>query len=450
MTSPNQPDYATLGTNSTITAKRLEVRSDDFSTSSKSVCLKAYDSTEAYTVFLPKDDPFTVSPNTDTVLTYDVVQGKFVWKQGGGGGSFFIQGATTATKDDENGNVLTVTEEVPLVAGDAGYDPTRDPTHASYDAALGTLYKVSTGFTDTIYNQQYFAAGKASTGGTVYTKTTGMYFDWSSGVNPNLGTVDLNKQAKDKLLLTTKTDTNHIANSSACLLPDKAELIHSTSQLNTKVSITDNKVKMEAQAKEIMDADLNVVKTMVYPLQSSATATTVQQKTYSYDLSFGSDTKNGLKIDNSDKKISSDCTHIEFGDANNKHRFAIVNGKLYLQKKSGDSWVGADVVVDGITSYTGSAVINENFPQVTGTGLTATVSVNVTTTGTDVHHWKLQIDDLTSADFLKDSTDTQAGTSAITTGAGLQPGIHDVTVWPVLQDGTQIGEKVKKFVTIPA
>lgn len=447
MASPNQPDYATLGTSSTLTAKRVEIRCDDYSTSSKSVCLKAYDSSEAYTVFLPKEDPFTASPNTDTVLTYDVVAGEFKWKQSTGS-TFFIQAETDSTKDDENGNVLTCSQEVPLVQGDPGYDPARDPTHASFDAALGGLYKAQTAFTDDLYNMSQFTAGKATVGATVLTKTTGMYFEYESGANPGLASVDANKQAIDQLLLTTKTDANDIAHSSLKCNTSIVDLgFHNAATQPTSLTLQDDSVKMKSQDKEIMAGTLNVMATKVYPLQSSNTASSLVQKPHSLSMSFGSDSSK-FAVDNGQKKIDTDMSCIEFGEAGSKHRLKIIGGKLYLQQfdAAQSKWIGADVVVDAHVGFTGDIAVSGS-PAITGSGTAATVDITATASGTNATAWKAQINDFSDAAFLKASG---ALTETMSLGPGLQPGTHNITVWPVDAAGAQLGEKQTVEIVIPA
>jgi hypothetical protein len=97
-----------------------------------------------YTITLPNAAP--TQPNQ--VLAYD--GSAYVWQPTSSGG-FFYRGVTDSDVTDEHGNVLSVVKEVPLAAGDPGYD-------SALPFNGGT--KVQTTLTNTLYNMSQFCAAK--------------------------------------------------------------------------------------------------------------------------------------------------------------------------------------------------------------------------------------------------------------------------------------------------
>ena len=108
---------------STLVAKQLDVRANDYSSNGSVVSIKSYDSCSTYDFVLPALNPKFLNgvdgseQVADQVLTYDVATDTYVWKQASST-ELFIQGATTSIGSDERGNVLTVGSERRVVAGD--------------------------------------------------------------------------------------------------------------------------------------------------------------------------------------------------------------------------------------------------------------------------------------------------------------------------------------------
>jgi hypothetical protein len=97
-----------------------------------------------YTITLPNSAP--TQPNQ--VLAYN--GSAYVWQPTSSGG-FFYRGVTSDDLTDEQGNVLSVVKEIPLAAGDPGYD-------SALPFNGGT--KVQTTLTNTLYNMSQFRAAK--------------------------------------------------------------------------------------------------------------------------------------------------------------------------------------------------------------------------------------------------------------------------------------------------
>ena len=91
---------------STLVAKQLDVRALDYTTSNSTVSIKAYPNCTTYDFILPSKDPKFLDGVSgseqvaDQVLTYDVVEDKYVWKAAGSS-ELFIQGTTTEVGSDE-------------------------------------------------------------------------------------------------------------------------------------------------------------------------------------------------------------------------------------------------------------------------------------------------------------------------------------------------------------
>jgi len=420
-----------------LTAKQLDVRPSDYATSGKTVSIKSYDNTSTYDFVLPSTNPKYLNgvdgteKGTDTVLTYDVVQDKYVWKESGGS-SFFIQGETATIGADEHGNVLTVKAEQRLVEGDPGYDPTK--------AANEQEFKVEQEFTDNLYNIAKLAAGKQSLGGSIqYEKTTGMYFGYS-GAAPG-GSVDEQKQAKDKLLLTTQiahSSQTAVQRSDIVLQPTGIDMQYKTDAgAASGVSVSDNSVVSTSQNKTLSSSNLVSTTLNAYPGLASNTATSLVQKATDLQLVFGADSSKGLTVDNAKKQLSTDMETIEFGASNNKHRLNVANGKLYIQKwDNGTSkWVGADTVIDSNAAYTATLTT----PTVSVSGSDATVTATIGGTGGD--HWYVFIDDNVAGAQTPNSGASQQFT-------GLYAGDHTVVAF--VRDGSsnKVSEQVSATFTI--
>ena len=420
---------------STLAAKQLDVRATDFATSGSTVSIKTYDASSTYSFYMPETNPKYLNGVSGSeqvanqVLTYDVSSDKYVWAQASSP-ELFIQGETTSVGTDENGNVLTVQSETRVVAGDPLYDPSLP--------ADQQVFKVQQQFTDVLYNMNELKAGKPSVGGSVqYDKTTGLYFDYvQASDNPN-GSTDENKQAKNKLLLTTQVGTSgsEIEKSSITLQPTSLESVYCTSAgLKTGCTFADNLLTFVSQSKSLTASEL--VKTVVscYPGTSSNTATTLVHKPSEMLLTFGSDSSK-LKVDNATKKMETDMTCIEFGSSSDKHRLKITGGKLHIQKYSSaqSKWVGADVVLDAVAEFVATASVSTS---ASGSDVTVTATL-----GGTYDHWHVMVDD----DATSEAMPADGATHTFT---GLYSGEHTIVAWAVDAAHAQVSEKVAVSVTI--
>ena len=387
---------------SALVAKQVDIRSSDFASSGSLISLKTYPSSSTYDFILPATNPKFLNgvdgneQVANQVLTYDVTSDTYVWKDASSS-ELFITGETTQIGSDEMGNVLTIHEERMVVAGEPMYDPSK--------AADDQVFKAVSKFTDTLYNISEVAAGKAtSTGasGVTYDKTTGMYFGYTdNSVNPG-GVMDDQKQAKDKLTLTTKK------------LADDAASPISFSQ----VVVSPGDVRVSHHA----------------PGVASSTASTIRRADIEYE--FGTDSAK-FKVDNATKSMEMDMSTLEFGESGSKHRLKIHDGKLFIQKyDSGLSkWVGAQVVIDQAASLVGGSLTIDD-ATVSGSDCTVTVTLSGT-----YDHWHIQTDD--------DPSSIVHVTSGLThTITGLYPGMHRIVAWPVDAAHAAVGEKETSTITI--
>lgn len=131
-----------------LQTRSLKVRASDFDGDSHTNFVELQCISGAggapYTITLPNSAP--TQPNQ--VLAYN--GSAYVWQPTSSGG-FFYRGVTNDDLTDEQGNVLSVVKEVPLAAGDPGYD-------AGLPFNGGT--KVQTNLTNSLYNMAQFRASK--------------------------------------------------------------------------------------------------------------------------------------------------------------------------------------------------------------------------------------------------------------------------------------------------
>jgi len=410
---------------SALVAKQVDIRSSDYASSGALVSLKTYDSTSTYDFILPATNPKWLNgvddgaggqtaagqQVADQVLTYDVASDTYVWKDASSS-EFFVTGETTEIGSDEMGNVMTIHSEARVQPGEPLYDPSK--------TAEEQVFKAVSKFTDTLYNISQIAAGKALAGVT-YDKTTGMYFDFTdSSVNPG-GVMDNQKQAKDRLTLTTKKladdAASPIAFSQLVLSPDDVRISHHAKVLSTQ---------------EVIKSD-----DMCYPGLASSTASTMRRKPAEFEYEFGADSSK-FKVDNAKKSMEMDMSTFEFGESGSKHRLKIHDGKLFIQKyDSGLSkWIGAQVVIDEAVSLIGGSLTIDD-ATVSGTDCAVTVTLSGT-----ADHWHLQTDDESSSVVM-----VAAGTLTHTL-TGLYPGVHTIVAWPVDSSHAAVGEKVTSTITI--
>ena len=132
-----------------LQTRSVKVRASDYNGDEKTNYVEfqcqAGDGGAPYTITLPSSAP--TQPNQ--VLAYNGAQ--YVWQPTSSGG-FFYRGVTDDNVTDEHGNVLSVVKEVPLAAGDPGYD-------AALPFNGGT--KVQTTLTNILHNMSLFRASKA-------------------------------------------------------------------------------------------------------------------------------------------------------------------------------------------------------------------------------------------------------------------------------------------------
>ena len=401
---------------SALVAKQLDVRASDFASSGSTVSIAAYDSSATYSFVLPSSNPKWLNGIDDTggaqvadqVLSYDVALDKYVWKQSASS-EVFLQGQTTSIGTDENGSCLTVLAETRVVAGDPEYDPTKPDDEQ--------VFKVTSQFTDSLYNMNHFTAGKTVAGAT-YEKTTGLYFSYSDdSVNPG-GLTDDQKQAKDVATLTTrKAATGSEFSQVVCKTTDISVLYESTGAEVTKMVITD--------------------KSITSHVPGTLSDTTMVQKPSELKVKFGGDDA-VFKVDNSTKKMETDMSCIEFGESSGKHRLKVIDGKLYIQKydSATSKWTGATVVIDAAVEFTATLVISS--ATVSGTDVEVTAAFG----GSGADHWHVMLDD----DYAN-TVMVAAGTMTHTL-TGLSTGEHTIVAWPVDAAHKQIGEKVTASVTI--
>jgi hypothetical protein len=92
-----------------------------------------------------------------------------------------------------------------------------------------------------------------------------------------------------------------------------------------------------------------------------------------------------------------DMTTLEFGPSTLKHRFAVQDGKLFIQKHDGTNWVGADIVIDSTTAFTGTILITA--------ANTTEGKIDVTATfGGTYDHWHVKLDDGTETHVTTGNT----------------------------------------------
>lgn len=419
---------------STLAAKQLDVRANDFATSNSIVSVKTYDSTSTYDFFLPGKNPKFLDGISggeqvaDQVLTYDVLEDKYVWKQSASS-ELFIQGSTTSIGSDERGNVLTVGSEQRVVAGDPLFDPLLPLDEQ--------VFKVVQEFTDTLFNMNQIAAGK-SAGAVTYDKTTGLYFGYTDpSVNPG-GSNDAQKQAKDMLTLTTKKLASGSEFSQVLLKPTGSDVVYqNTAAMKTSIAISDNDLTIKALDKDLMQGELVKTVSSCYPGLSSSSATTLTQKPAEIAYSFGSDSSK-FKVDNATKKLETDMTCIEFGESTAKHRLKVHGAKLYMQKYDStlSQWIGAEVVIDSTPAFTASLTIDS--ATVTG----ADCAVTVTLGGTGGDHFQVMVDDdAANKVIVPNGTLTHTFT-------GIYTGAHTIVAWPVDTADAQVGEEITSAFTI--
>tara|TARA_Y100000768_G_scaffold380803_1_gene358463 strand:+ start:1123 stop:2631 length:1509 start_codon:yes stop_codon:yes gene_type:complete len=142
---------------STVAAKNVQLRAEDFSSSSSSVYLKAYDASSTYDLYFPDKNPKFLDGVSGSLqvanqtLTYDVTSDKYIWAQAQSS-ELFLQGQTDTIGSDEMGNVMTIKSEERVVAGDPMYDPTLPDNQQKFKAT----YK----FTDELFNMKELTSGK--------------------------------------------------------------------------------------------------------------------------------------------------------------------------------------------------------------------------------------------------------------------------------------------------
>jgi len=420
---------------SSLVAKQLDIRANDFATSSSVVSMKSYDSCSTYSFYLPQTNPKYLNGISgdeqvaDQVLTYDVATDKYVWKQASNA-EVFLQGSTTSVGTDENGSCLTVSQETRVVAGDPEYDPSL--------AADQQVFKVQSAFTDSLYNMTQFSCGKVVAGAT-YDKTTGLYFSFSDpSVNPG-GATDDQKQAKDVATLTTKKlATGSEFSQLTCKTTDVTLSYENTGAETTLMKLSDDAFTLDSKSKQVLLGSCISTKTSCYPGTGSSTATSMIQKPAELEYKFGGD-DSVFKVDNATKKMETDMSCIEFGESASKHRLKVIGGKLYIQKWSAatSKWIGAEVVIDQTVAFTATLTISS--ATVSGSDVTVEVAAFG---GTGADHWHVMVDDDTAGMVM-----VASGTLTHTL-TGLYSGEHKIVAWPVDAAHAQVGEKVTTTVTI--
>lgn len=200
-------------------------------------------------------------------------------------------------------------------------------------------------------------------------KSTGLYFEYKSGSEPNLASVDEKKQMIDQLTLQTKNSSSGSDHTKFEIQPLKTTLSTVNSSNSTKSSVSLSQATQE--------------------------------------ISFHNDNSKYI-IDNSTKKVSMDMETIEFGPSTDKHRLSIQSNKLFIQKWDGTAWVGADIVLDSNVLTRSTISISATNTIAGKIDVTATIGGSWDATNGD--HWHVKLDDgtesmaMTGNSFQLDST----------------------------------------------
>jgi hypothetical protein len=323
---------------------------------------------------------------------------------------------------------MTILKEERLVAGDPGYDPSKSDDEQSLKAQIK--------FTDEMFNMKQLVAGKLAirhitevdvsaidTSGNVTVPTNhGISLGDSvtiSGANENEYNITATVSQSDaqqitiplgstpsgsatatpdgmKLTFSKKVGTDHekvsglyFKHLSSDIENDASKTVDEKKQLKDVVSIQTRKLATGTDHSKI---DVEPRKYSMEMFDSTdAKRVSLNILPYKEELKFSDDSK--FVVDNSIKSLCTDMSTLEFGKTYDgsgsllkSHRLCVKNDKLYIQKYNGTSWVGADIVLDAISSYTSSITI-------TATNTTAgKINVTATVTGT-YHHWHVKVDD---------------------------------------------------------
>lgn len=374
---------------SKIAAKTFDIRANDFASSSSVVSLKTYDSSSTYSFYLPSSDPKYIDGVSgqeqvaDQVLTYDVVNDVYTWKQSGAASELFIQGQTTEIGSDEHGNVMTLQSESRVAAGDPMYDPLIPGLQTTWDAdnvtgetaaekvtRLGArpeqVFKASYQFTDSLYNLKSLVACKKN-GPQTFTKSAGVHFEYATGTTPDTSaSVDNQKQEIDQVQIQTSEKADGSVDVASFMLnKDMCKMKYiksSTTGHSGELTMTSEKLSLKTGGRQAEIETPSICKTVFEGKSSHFT------------------------VDNCVKSVDTDMDTIEFGPSSSRHRLAIMGSNLYIQKYDGTKWVGADVKIDENTDYVGTisiTAVNDS---------TDTITITPTLGGT-FDHWHYKLDD---------------------------------------------------------
>lgn len=480
---------ATASRVSTVSAKNVQLRSNDYASSSSSVYLKSYDSCTTYDLYVPEKDPKYLDGVSgplqiaNQVFTYNFMLDKYEWKQAASA-QVFLQGQTDAVGNDEMGNVMTIASEERVVAGDPLYDPTLP--------ADSQVYKATYQFTDNLYNMNEFTAGKKQITtsytldvssithvGTTATATIASGSSLTTGVNitiagvtgtgptdPDNAIYNVSAVSVDSFTVSGgATDTFTFTLGST----PSADAVGTDIKVSFTIGSGTNQTKTTGlyfqyesgaapagspdEQKQALDtlvlqtkdstSGSDHSKVTLQPLQSTittidATSSTKSSLTLSQaaqEIEFTSDSSK-FSVDNATKSISTDMETIEFGPAGKKHRLSVLGDNLYIQKYNSTSstWVGADVVIDAAAAFQ-QAVLT--FTTVTNT-LAGLIDVVVAMTGT-FDHFEIQLDDGAVSAAAAGATTIQITSTYI--------GRHKVVAYAADATGARVSELVTFEIT---
>jgi hypothetical protein len=448
-------------------AKNIQIRADDFATSSSAVTVKSYSSSTSYDFYIPSKDPkFLDGASGDLqvanqIYTYDVTSQAYEWKQAPSS-QLFLQGQTDALGSDEHGNVMTILKEVRVVAGDPFYDPSLTEDQQ--------VFKATYQFTDQMYNMKQLTSGKkqirtsfseAVSGitfnGTTATATIASGHSLVNGTSITIAGVTGGDEATYNgtytaagVTLTTFEFTMDTTPTAAAtnagitvdfIISSGVDHDKSTGLYFDYVgaepagSVDEKKQALDTltlQTKKTT-AGSDHTKFTIQPLQtqlstvdsSSATKSSVTLSQAMQELEFTSDSAK-FSVDNTVKKMATDMDTIEFGPSSEKHRLAVNGSKLYIQKYDGTSWVGADIVVDANVAITGTISVDSATNANDGK-----IDVTVSLGGT-YSHWYVKIDDGSESIVDDGSLTFQLDSTYI--------GRHQVVAYAAAADNSRVSE----------
>tara|TARA_B100001287_G_scaffold272724_2_gene274878 strand:- start:2633 stop:4105 length:1473 start_codon:yes stop_codon:yes gene_type:complete len=484
---------------SQVAAKNFQIRAENFSSSSAAVTFKSYDDTSVYDLYTPAKNPKYINGvdgtenHEDQVYTYDVATDMYVWKSSAPK-ELFIQGQDSTTNKDERGNVLTIEKEERVQPGDPLFDPAKPMNQQEF--------KVKMKFTDELFNMTHLTAGKKEiiipykhdvklieVNGNVVTLNLedgvliGTKLEAGSSVVTLKG-MNGASAYEQTFTVTEKVDDEDNHTSFIKISSTDAATIQTLENATVSYVVTEGADNIDKttglyfdykgsapaglsrdETKQLTDkivlqtleiADSNFTHMMMEPEAMSLTTqvknhpnngSTLKLHQYKQDISFKKSNKH-FNIDSTVDEIDTNMNCIVFGDEH-EHRLKICNGKLYIQKYNGNTWVGADVVVDQI--YEHSVVVGD-FQMIVEAGAIKITSIEFRDTDgvtvpylSDGGKYKVAIDD---KDPIESDHDPTVDNPLFDPEGPQYPGEHTVVIFAVDADGNRISDYSKQTITV--